>query len=233
MSPPPWLGRQFSTKGRVGRLGFWFGTCVSPLVFLTVVDLPFGVIALVSENVAPKVAGAAGFAAVIIGGGGALWIILATQIKRWHDRGKSGTWTLLNFVPYLGTLWVPIELGLLPGTPGPNAFGPVPAFPQASPPVPAPGAIDIDLAATMDRQGWSATTGHSPPPCLPASDGTGAAQRDEWATLQGRASPGGGDAPRRRTRRSRQAGRIRRPIGLPQAAQRHAAPGGGRRCSGY
>jgi len=50
------------------------------------------------------------------------WPGLAIQIKRWHDRNKSGLWILINFVPILGAIWVIIELGFLPGTKGPNRF---------------------------------------------------------------------------------------------------------------
>ena len=55
-----------------------------------------------------------------------LWISLATRIKRWHDRDKSGAWVLINVIPYLGGLWEFIEVGCLRGTEGPNSFGPDP-----------------------------------------------------------------------------------------------------------
>jgi|SRR5882724_5317860 len=53
------------------------------------------------------------------------------QIKRWHDRNKSGWWILINLVPYLGQVWAFIELGFFRGTKGPNRFGP---DPLAAPP---------------------------------------------------------------------------------------------------
>ena len=43
-----------------------------------------------------------------------LWPYVAVQVRRWHDRNKSGWWFLINFVPVIGLLWVLIELGLLP-----------------------------------------------------------------------------------------------------------------------
>ncbi len=52
----------------------------------------------------------------------ALWCILAVSVKRWHDRGKSGLWMLIYFVPFVGPLWLLIELGFLEGTQGPNEF---------------------------------------------------------------------------------------------------------------
>jgi uncharacterized membrane protein YhaH (DUF805 family) len=48
------------------------------------------------------------------------------QIKRWHDRDKSGWWVLINFIPILGGLWSLIECGFVKGTNGKNRFGPDP-----------------------------------------------------------------------------------------------------------
>ena len=44
-------------------------------------------------------------------------------IKRWHDRDKSGWWSLIAFIPLIGFLWVLIECGFLAGTAGSNRFG--------------------------------------------------------------------------------------------------------------
>ncbi len=45
------------------------------------------------------------------------------NIKRSHDRGKTGWFTLLLFVPLLN-IWPVIELGFFPGTEGDNRYGP-------------------------------------------------------------------------------------------------------------
>ncbi len=50
---------------------------------------------------------------------------LAVQAKRWHDRNRSALWVLILLVPIVGLIWTLIESGL-PGTRGPNAFGPDP-----------------------------------------------------------------------------------------------------------
>ena len=52
------------------------------------------------------------------------WTTLATQVKRWHDRGKSGVWMFVGFIPVIGPLWTLVELMFLDGEPGPNKFGP-------------------------------------------------------------------------------------------------------------
>jgi uncharacterized membrane protein YhaH (DUF805 family) len=54
-----------------------------------------------------------------------LWPCLAMQIKRWHDLDMSGWWALLTFLPLLNLLVV-VVVGLIPGTPGANRFGPNP-----------------------------------------------------------------------------------------------------------
>ena len=51
---------------------------------------------------------------------------LCIGIKRWHDRDKSGWWTLILLIPVIGLIWGIIELGFLKGTEGPNRFGPDP-----------------------------------------------------------------------------------------------------------
>jgi uncharacterized membrane protein YhaH (DUF805 family) len=53
------------------------------------------------------------------------WIHVVTTVRRYHDRGKSGVWMLLLFIP-VASFVVLIECGFLPGTPGPNEFGPDP-----------------------------------------------------------------------------------------------------------
>ena len=57
-----------------------------------------------------------------------MWITITISIKRFHDRGKSGWWILIMFIPLIGPLWWLIELGFFRGDPGPNAYGP-PAVP--------------------------------------------------------------------------------------------------------
>ena len=51
---------------------------------------------------------------------------LAVAIKRYHDRDKSGWWILILLIPIVEFIWYVVELGFLPGTPGPNRYGPDP-----------------------------------------------------------------------------------------------------------
>lgn len=52
-----------------------------------------------------------------------LYPSVAIYTKRWHDRGKSGWWMLIFFIPLLGFVWFLVECGFLPGTEGPNRYG--------------------------------------------------------------------------------------------------------------
>jgi uncharacterized membrane protein YhaH (DUF805 family) len=58
-----------------------------------------------------------------------LYPTLAVYAKRWHDRGKSGWWTLILLIPIIGPLWALIECGFLRGTEGPNQYGADPLAP--------------------------------------------------------------------------------------------------------
>ncbi len=55
-----------------------------------------------------------------------VWVGLAVQIKRWHDRDKAAWWIFIGAIPIAGPIWAFVELGFLPGTPSENRYGPVP-----------------------------------------------------------------------------------------------------------
>lgn len=50
----------------------------------------------------------------------AVWSGVAIQVKRWHDRNKSGLWVLINIIPYIGPIWSLVELGFIPGKEAPK-----------------------------------------------------------------------------------------------------------------
>lgn len=51
--------------------------------------------------------------------------LLAVEVRRLHDQGRSGFLVLLNLIPYLGVVIVLILMAI-PGTVGENRFGPDP-----------------------------------------------------------------------------------------------------------
>jgi uncharacterized membrane protein YhaH (DUF805 family) len=50
---------------------------------------------------------------------------LAVLWRRLHDTDRTGAWFLLVFLPVIGWIWL-LVLVCLPGTPGPNRYGPNP-----------------------------------------------------------------------------------------------------------
>jgi Protein of unknown function (DUF805) len=51
------------------------------------------------------------------------WMGFCITVKRYHDRGKSGWWYLLQFIPIIGPIWAFIELGFCSGDDGDNDYG--------------------------------------------------------------------------------------------------------------
>jgi uncharacterized membrane protein YhaH (DUF805 family) len=54
----------------------------------------------------------------------AIWINVASTVKRFHDRGKSGAWFFIVFVPFIGGIWQMIECGFCTGDDGDNDLWP-------------------------------------------------------------------------------------------------------------
>ena len=119
----------FSFSGRISRQSFWGGVVGLLVVF-------FGAGAILSGMSGPdgKSEYDSALAILMLPG---LWISLAIQVKRWHDRGRSGWRVLINLIPVIGAIWAFVELGILPGTAGTNQYGPDPLAASIQPPVPA------------------------------------------------------------------------------------------------
>lgn len=104
----------FSFKGRIGRKTYWMFF----LAFMVVLFLLVGVFSMMglNENIMAVV--------MLVFYIPAIWMSLAVQVKRWHDRDKSGWWVLISFIPIIGPLWAFVENGCLAGDDGVNSFGP-------------------------------------------------------------------------------------------------------------
>ena len=50
------------------------------------------------------------------------WTQFSVIIKRYHDLGKSGWWSLLWIIPIIN-IWVLIECGFFPGNTDENKYG--------------------------------------------------------------------------------------------------------------
>lgn len=114
----------FSFQGRASRSKFWLVFLLS--IFVSFVVILFSILALPSlvlmGTFSPKIASVFGILLNLLMIP-MWWISIATSVKRFHDRGKSGWWYLIVLVPFLGALWLIIENGFLKGTTGANNFG--------------------------------------------------------------------------------------------------------------
>ena len=124
------LKRYADFQGRSRRMEYWMFA-----VFIMLVTFAWGVVAALIGGFSTLDGGAwsTPFTLWALVGGLAYLAILipalAVLIRRLHDRDLTGWFALLNFVPYIGGI-ILIVLMLLPGTPGPNKYGPDPKDPE-------------------------------------------------------------------------------------------------------
>ncbi len=107
-----------SFEGRINRAKFWagIGVLIAVSIVASILD------AILGLQISDSGFGILGAIFAI----GSIYFALALYAKRWHDRDKSGWWSLIGLVPIIGGLWMLIELGILEGNRGANRFGPDP-----------------------------------------------------------------------------------------------------------
>lgn len=113
----------FNFQGRATRSEFWVGALVAVAVWVSLM-----IMSAIARAV-PEGGGAANvvltllnlvlFVQFVL----MAWIGAAVGVKRLHDRDKPGWWMLIVLIPFFGLLWAVYELGVQPGTPGPNQYG--------------------------------------------------------------------------------------------------------------
>jgi uncharacterized membrane protein YhaH (DUF805 family) len=148
----------FSYNGRINRAQYWLGGFgVFFVGFLLIIALAIGSGANFADAKDNPAAAIGALASFFLWLGLILlvmsWCSLSMQVKRFHDRGQSGWWSLLAYVPSLGAtfgiigslggtpeqmaaaiqpysmlsmvigLGFFINLGCLPGTQGANKYG--------------------------------------------------------------------------------------------------------------
>jgi uncharacterized membrane protein YhaH (DUF805 family) len=118
-----------SFAGRIPRKTFWLALIVMMIISFIlqfIIFSIFGVSMMSNPNATPEQA-MAQFSGMMLPLGIVLlltlWPSLAIYTKRWHDRSKSGWWSLILFVPLIGGIWMLVELGFLRGTEGANSYG--------------------------------------------------------------------------------------------------------------
>ncbi len=116
-----WKDLLFKFDGRINRGKFWAGTVVIWAIYTVWIILLMFAIGIGSSALTIIVS-LLGLAVIVL----TIWGGLAVAVKRWHDRGKSGWWVLIGFVPIIGGLWALVETGFLQGDAGDNQYGPNP-----------------------------------------------------------------------------------------------------------
>lgn len=100
------VAKFFSFDGRISRRTFWLTILIFWGLFIVV-----AILYKINE-----VLGVVAYLPL-------LWVSLATSVKRWHDRGKSGVWVLISAIPIVGPIWAVVETGFLPGEMADNTYG--------------------------------------------------------------------------------------------------------------
>jgi uncharacterized membrane protein YhaH (DUF805 family) len=155
-----WTTLLFSFRGRINRGKYWLAALIYLVVWIAFIAAILMWIGGTNTDNLFSLAGAAlliwllGLILFIA----LTWSSLAVGVKRLHDRDKSGWWILLfwlgpsilggwqtatpdlagGFIFSLAAaaiaIWGFVELGCLPGTPGPNRYGPDPlGHPELAP----------------------------------------------------------------------------------------------------
>jgi uncharacterized membrane protein YhaH (DUF805 family) len=114
----------FSFQGRINRAKFWLFTIAVTVVYCVAMGILWGGAMTSSDpTTALQSFGVVGGIIALVFLIALIWISLALQVKRWHDRDKSGWWVLIQLVPAVGPIWFLIECGFLKGTAGANTYG--------------------------------------------------------------------------------------------------------------
>lgn len=113
----------FGFSGRINRGQWW----LAQLAMIVVIAVFTGLAMVFAPEQRPGAFDpTSGVSLLVVLGIGIIllvWINLASTVKRFHDRGKSGYWACIMLVPYIGAIWQIVECGFLAGDRGPNNFG--------------------------------------------------------------------------------------------------------------
>ena len=108
-----------SLDGRINRARFW-------LYQILIVDMLYFVICIIGGAVDGEagVENASMLATLIL-----IWPTIALNVKRLHDRNRSGIYFLAALIPIVN-IWYMIEVLFMPGEGISNQYGPDPLLPR-------------------------------------------------------------------------------------------------------
>jgi len=132
------LKQKYATfSGRASRSEYWWF-----MLFYVLTAFTISFVAGLTGTFSGLQGGISALATVFLVIGGLFIValilpLISLQVRRFHDRNMSGWWYLalviLSMVPYVGLIasLAVLVTNLLPGTEGPNKFGPDPLRPEA------------------------------------------------------------------------------------------------------
>ncbi|GLS18199.1 hypothetical protein GCM10007874_12150 [Labrys miyagiensis] len=115
----------FSFEGRITRLQFWMFSLGAAIVFYILLFILAQVMGVTGQQYVGGTVSGAFYGVLGLLYLPFLWVHLAINSKRCHDRDRSAWFILVSLIPLVG-LWYLVEIGFLDGTQGPNRFGPSP-----------------------------------------------------------------------------------------------------------
>ena len=125
------LLRYADFSGRSRRLEYWVFTLLITIMIFGFIFLMLALSGQEYQSEDPLPLAGVWIALLVLLGIGIFIPSLAVQVRRLHDQDRSGWWILLGFIPYIGGLIMLIFM-LIPGTRGPNDYGPDPKDPEGA-----------------------------------------------------------------------------------------------------
>ena len=114
----------FSPSGRIGRAKWWLAQVISITLVLIAAFMLIGLYSVEDHKFSGTDLMEA--LAVLVIALFLMWMLFCVASKRYHDRGKSAWWFLIQFIPLVGPIWQLVELGFCSGDDGDNDYGPGP-----------------------------------------------------------------------------------------------------------
>ena len=160
----------FSFKGRIPRRTFWavFGFLIA-LCLIVAIVLNFAIFPVMDKIDFDRLPllvqipiGIIDWLVVISAYGLFIWVVLANNVKRWHDLGYSGWMVLLGLIPFVGIIVI-IFTGFFLGQKTPNEYGPDPLamLPNTAlePTAAAPSVLDVPSGPQASDSSTSPSSG--------------------------------------------------------------------------